>query len=225
MNVRQLIAATLLSSVAWGTQAAVYSFACISHNAAASCQDGEAGLSVSVGAASGNQVDFTFTNSSLMGSAITEIYFDDGTLLGIASVLDSGSGVTFSQVGSSNPANLPGAANVTPAFVATQGFVVDTGSGGPTKGVENKLDGSTQEFVTIRFNLINGKTFNDTLAALNGPLGDGNDLRIGVHVRSFANGQSESFMAAVPEPQSLVFSLVGLGLMGAAAAFARRPRG
>lgn len=212
----------LLSLSAWlalGTptaHAADYSFNCISGNSPQSCADGQNRLSLQVTQAGGNQVDFTFRNLSALGSSITEIYFADGTLLGIASVIDSGDGVTFSQVGSANPANLPSGGTLSPAFVATQGFVVDTGNGGNAKGVENKLDGGLQEFATIRFNLINGKTFADTLAALNGPLGDGNDLRVGVHVRGFSAGTSESFVTAttVPEPDGGLLAIAALGVTG-----------
>ena len=229
LTVRGLMGLLSLSSwLALGTpaaHAADYSFNCISGNNAQSCADGQNRLSLQVTHAGGNQVDFTFRNLSTLGSSITEIYFADGTLLGIASVIDSGDGVTFSQVGSANPSNLPSGGNMSPAFVATQGFVVDTGNGGPTKGVENKLDGGTQEFATIRFDLINGKTFADTLAALNGPLGDGNDLRVGVHVRSFSNGSSESFVTAtaVPEPESGLLAIAALGVTGLLGA-RRRPR-
>lgn len=197
--------------------AASYSFSCISTGAAAACADGVSKLTMDVNAGTGGSVNFTFKNFSALGSSITEIYFDDGTLLGISSLASSGTGVVFSNIGSANPGNLPGGNSVAPAFNVTAGFLVDTGNGGPTKGVENKLDGGAQEFVTINFSLINGKSFNDTIAALNGPLGDGNDLRVGLHVKSFGvsvGGTSASFISAVPEPTSVAMLLSGLGLLG-----------
>ncbi|MCH8178792.1 MAG: hypothetical protein IIA02_03265 [Proteobacteria bacterium] len=217
-RLRPLLTAGLLSALGLlatpAAHAAPYSFNCITGGNAQSCTDGQAHLDMEVTSAGAGLVDFTFHNLSALGSSITEIYFDDGTLLGIASVIDSGNGVTFSQIGSATPGNLPGGNKLSPAFVATQGFMVDTGSGSTTKGVENKLEGGALEFVTIRFNLINGKTFADTLAALNGPLGDGNDLRVGLHVRSFSTGNSESFVnaAPVPEPDSAWLVLAALGV-------------
>ena len=47
------------------------------------------------------------------------------------------------------------------------------------------------EGMTIIFNLINEKTFVETINALKYPTDD-NDLRIGIHVQGFANGGSES---------------------------------
>lgn len=215
MIIRSMVTAAIMAGAGFSARAATYSFKCLTNSNAGNCGDGEASLSMSITDAGAGRVDFKFTNNSLVNSSITEIYFDDGTLLGIASVTDSGAGVVFSQIGTANPANLPGAANVTPSFQATQGFVVDTGNGGPSKGVEHKLDSGVWEFVTIRFNLINGKSFADTLNAMNGPLGDGNDLRVGLHVKSFSGGGSESFISAVPEPAGFVFPALGLGLLGA----------
>lgn len=218
MPFKHVVTAAILAASALSAQAASYAFSCVTRNAVGSCQDGEAKINMIVSDAGSNRVDFTFTNKSLQNSSITEIYFDDGTLLGIASVLDSGAGVTFSQIGSGNPSNLPGGESLSPAFKTTAGFLVDTGNGGPSKGVENLMDGGVQEFVTIRFNLINGKTFSDTLAALNGPLGDGNDLRVGLHAKSFTGGYSESFVnsvSSVPEPAGFALSLSALVLFGA----------
>lgn len=219
-RIRPILAAGLLSALGLSATPAAhavpYSFNCISGSNAQSCADGQSHLDMEVASAGTGLVDFTFRNLSSLGSSITEIYFDDGTLLGIATVIDSGTGVTFSQIGSANPANLPAGNTLSPAFVATQGFAVDIGSGSTAKGVENKLEGGAQEFVTIRFNLINGKTFADTLAALNGPLGDGNDLRVGLHVRSFSTGSAESFVNAspLPEPDSAWLVLAALGVTG-----------
>jgi hypothetical protein len=189
----------------------VFGFDCITNSAPQSCADGETALRVNVAPGAGNSVNFTFTNLSSADSSVTEIYFDDGTLLALATVTDSGPGVLFSQIGSASPGNLPGGNSVTPNFQTTAGFVIDTGSGGNTRGVENKLDlGGVQEFVTINFTLQPGKSYNDTLAALTGQLGDGNDLRFGLHVRGFSlpygSGVSESFInlsSPIPEPGSI----------------------
>ncbi|MDP1928455.1 MAG: PEP-CTERM sorting domain-containing protein [Thiobacillus sp.] len=177
--------------------------------------DGEANLSVEVIDAGGNQVQFKFTNNST--SSLADVYFDDGTLLGIASITDSGSGVAFSQFAS--PGNLPAANNASPAFMTTAGFSADSDPAVSPNGV------SQGEWLTITFNLVGGKTYADTIAALTLPNGGGaGDLRIGVHVQSFASGGgSESFVnTPVPEAETYAMMLAGLGLVGFMGAVRKR---
>lgn len=171
--------------------------------------DGEANLSVEVIDLGGNQVQFKFFNDST--SSLTDVYFDDGTLLGIASIAESGTSVSFSQV--ATPGNLPGANLATPPFVTTADFSADSDPSVRINGV------SQGEWVAITFNLLEGKTYADTLAALDG----GSDLRIGVHVQSYVIGTasySESFInnpVPVPEAETYAMMLAGLGLVGWAA--------
>jgi len=169
--------------------------------------DGEANLSVEVIDLGSNQVQFKFTNNST--SSLADVYFDDGTLLGIASITDSGSGIAFTQI--ATPGNLPAANNASPAFVTTLGFSADSDSPVSPNGV------SQGEWLAITFNLLSGKTYADTIAALTLPNGGGaGDLRIGVHVQSFASGGgSESFInTPVPEAETYAMMLAGLGLVG-----------
>ena len=37
---------------------------------------------------------------------------------------------------------------------------------------------------------------------------------VGVHAQAFANGQSESFVTAIPEPSTYALMLAGLGAVG-----------
>jgi hypothetical protein len=217
-------------------QAATYSFACLSNSNVTNCADGAANLVMDATDAGTtaqgiHQVDFTFHNFSALGSAITEIYFDDGTLLGISSLSDSGAGVNFTDEGV-NPNNLPSANSATPAFSTTTGFSADVVKN-TADGIHNALDSGTQEFLTIRFDLINGQNYAATLDALNGVMTHSSGgiaypaLRVGLHVRSFSNGGSESFMNVVPEaaaapiPESNSYALMFLG-MGLVGLLARR---
>src|SRR5262245_47586865 len=58
---------------------------------------GQLSVEVTEGAVAGT-VDFTFYNNVGIASSITDIYFDDGTLLALASVTNSPTGtVSFTQ--------------------------------------------------------------------------------------------------------------------------------
>lgn len=222
LAMRLLPCAALL--VGAGPAAAVsFGFGCISNNSATDCATGEAQLAVDVTAGPGaSQVSFKFTNTGPNASSIADVYFDDGTLLGIASILD-GTGVDFEE--GANPSNLPAGNNVDPDFDAD--FSADSEPPVQPNGV------NPGEELTIVFDLASGFTFADTLAAL----GDGS-LRIGIHVQGFdceaddlrmamndgehhKNGceeeceGSESFVNTVPEPSSAMLML-GTGLLGLA---------
>ncbi len=180
--------------------AATLDFYCISGNNVTSCADGEAQVLMDVVDIGGGEVEFLFYNTGPESSSITDVYFDDGALLGISNI-NNMVGVSFSAP--AIPSNLPSANNASPPFVTTAGFSADADPPPAWSGV------NPGEEVGIEFALLPGMVYADVLA----DLADGS-LRVGLRVQGFAGGYSESFVNNVPEPGSGV--LLALGLIGLA---------
>lgn len=171
-----------------------------------------------------DEVLFAFYNNVGIASSISEIYFDDGTLLGLTSVLNSLGGFTdFSQ--GASPPDLPGGETIDPPFEVTAGFLADA-QGNPSNGIDTSSD-----ILGIVIELLPGLGLGDVESAI-----DDGTLRIGLHVRSigvagdsdsFVNdggfdGQDEQFGEA-PEPASVVvWGTLAVGLVAGAGLCRRR---
>jgi len=144
---------------------------------------------VDVTDAGGGKVLFKFSYSA---GGISEVYFDNrgGILTGPVTYANS-TGVFFSSE-DVHPANLPAGDTLSPPFVSDFSF-------GSTSSA-NRVDANGEYL---------GLIFNGSYDTVMSGLSSG-QLRIGEHVQSLANGQSESFATPIPG----AFLLFGSGLVG-----------
>lgn len=176
-----------------------YSFYCVTDNNSTNAATGEAQLSVIV-SNGGNQVTFTFLNDALgLPCVISEIYFDDGTLLEIDHIVDNPPDVDF-QHDKVTPKQMPGWNLVNPEFVAIESFSLEPENPSPEHGV------GPGEQVQVVFNLKGDGTVQDVLDELaNG------SLRIGMHVIAFGNCDGSESFVNTPEPTTI--ALLGFGAL------------
>jgi len=172
---------------------------------ATDCTIGEAQFSVDVIDYGSSQVLFNINNSGPEQSSIRGVYFDDGTLLGISTIIDTqnggSAGVDFMQDMSSP--NMPGWDQVIPTFEATASFT--------SVAVNPSAHNGINEFETlgIVFDLQAGLSFFDVINDL-----ETGALRIGLHAIDFADTGSESFVNTSPVPVPAAVWLFCSGLIG-----------
>jgi hypothetical protein len=198
-----------------GSSAAVGSvglgFGCVTRNLAGDCAIGESQLSLVLSDAGSGVVHFEFSNAGPNLSVISEVYFDDGALLG-AVTFSSGPGVDF-RLGA-RPPNLPGWRTLDPLFLATVGLAAESRPSPVANGV------GPGEWLAVEFELQPGLTFQDLIDQLTS-----GELRVGLHVIGFDSEGSESFVnRPVPEPASAGLVVGGLLALALRARSARRGR-
>lgn len=171
---------------------ATYDFYNISNNNPIDAAVGEAQISVYVHNGDG-VVTFEFSNTGPESCAITDIYFDDGHLLGISSIDDSLAGVDFKK--GASPSNLPGGENF--GFFADEAFSIEAAPPPAKNGVD------PDEWVSIVYTL-SGGSVEEVIEELNTGV-----LRIGIHVQDFDFEGSEAFINNVPEPATILLLTLG----------------
>jgi len=216
-----LSVALALAVLAWATtpasalQTTTYSLSSNITNNGNAYVGGQLFVDVNEVSAGANQVDFTFRNTGPIASSITDVYFDDGSLLSISSITGTSGGVAFSAPAS--PPVLPGGASIDFAKPAT--YSADSTTPVEANGV------NPGEYLTIRFNLQGVQTYSDVISAITLALTDPTHdltggLRFGVHVQAIGTtGNSDSDVTGgptggpvVPEPSTM--AIAGLGALG-----------
>jgi hypothetical protein len=202
-------------------------------SAVAQQAEGQFRVEVSNDNLAAGQVLFTFLNVGTIASSITDIYFQDGTLLSIARIINepdpsSKRGfLTYFSNGAS-PGNLPGGESLDPAFSPVVGvsfFGLDSNTPTQPMGV------NPGERLGVLFNLLPNMNFDSVKQALVTPPPSTTDrpsLRIGIHVQGMPGGVSASYInekpttgspppvgATVPLPATVWAGMALMGLVGA----------
>ena len=168
-------------------------------------------FSVEVTDIGGGVVTFEFINSGPLASSITDIYFDDGTLIEPLDSSDLAAGDVVDSVAFSvpaNPPNLPGGSGSL-TFNVSAGLSADSDSPIAENGI------NPGESLVITATLKTGVTFSDIIDGIlmyNGT--DAGSLWIGMHVQALPDGSSATFVT-VPEPAEIALALGALLGLGA----------
>lgn len=159
----------------------------------------------------GSNVLFTFKNSSVIASSITDIYFDYGNTNFFSSVSNNvlgaagdSAGVSFSD--GANPSDLGGP--------SSYNFTADASGDSNSPNVPANGVNASSEYVSFLGKSLTGVTFANVLAGL-----DSGAFRLGLHVQSIGGAGSEKFISTTPSAVPLpaagwLFGSALVGLMG-----------
>lgn len=210
MKTRWTITLVLVVLCGMAQASVVFSFALFTTNGV---NNNRAGLNLWAEVYNGNgtatNATFKFHNDSWFTCCITQIYFDDGSLLGIGSLVNGPGTLYGSDAVTPGPGNLPAGNNLTPPFSADREFSIAPFAPVTPDGI------SPGEWVSVTFNLDSGGTLQDVLNEL-----ASGDLRVGIHIQAFPDGKSESAIM-IPEPATATL----LGVSGMFVWFGRRKLG
>lgn len=191
-----ILAGVLVVAMATQSQAVSYGFYSLTGDSQA------ADLLVDVTETAGGDVSFMFTNDVSDGSAIAQIYFDFGSMLGGLTDPTWTSHADTAFVEGASPANLPGGQDPGVGFYSDYGL-----NRKQQGGMKNALHAG--EWLDVVWTLSAGATFSDVIAAL-----DSGDMRVGLHVQSVGPDGELSFAAVTPTPVPGAVWLFGTGLVG-----------
>ena len=199
-----------------------YTFSYCFDNNSSVCSEIAQQMTVDVTDAGGGKVNFEFQNNVGEASSVTALYFDAGGFLGNMVILDEAGGADFTE-GSASPSDPPGGEQAIPPFETTASLLADANNPKPQKGLNSIDDG-----LTLQFDIENGLTFTDIIAALNLGPNEGDGIRIAAHVQGIGRGGqlSDTFICCSPgsgggnggspTPEPATASLFGLAALAAA---------
>jgi len=182
------------SAVGFGT------FSCITDDDPGNCLIGATQLSATLVAA-GSDAVLTLTMAGSEAGVLEQLFIESSIVSGISFQGSVASGLVAFGTGSSG-GSLPGGNAV--SFI--EAFNIDANNPAPRHGIGRHAaqDNVSPQAGAFLLSLTGG-SFGDLLA----------ELRIGVHVKAFASGSSESFVAApIPEPTTSLLLTLGLAGLG-----------